>query len=122
MTFLMLLDADIRQIKQLGGRMLLAFFIAAFSIGVAFVLAFTVFQHYLPADAWKTLTALSGSWMGGTGNMVAIQMALDVPDASMGYTLLIDSIDYALWVMLLLALVPHAKRFNHWVKADNKLL
>ena len=122
MIFLMLLDADLRQIKQLGGRMLLAFFIAAISIGVAFVLAFSVFQHYLPADAWKTLTALSGSWMGGTGNMVAIQMALDVPDASMGYTLLIDSIDYALWVMFLLALVPHAKRFNRWVKADNTLL
>jgi len=122
MIFLMLLDADSRQIKQLGSRMLLAFFIAAFSIGVAFVLAFTVFQHYLPADAWKTLTALSGSWMGGTGNMVAIQLALDIPDASMGYTLLIDSIDYALWVMFLLALVPHAKRFNHWVKADNSLL
>jgi uncharacterized membrane protein len=122
MIFLMLLDADLRQIKQLGGRMLLAFFIAAASIGVAFVLAFTVFQSYLPADAWKTLTALSGSWMGGTGNMVAIQLALDVPDASMGYTLLIDSIDYALWVMFLLALVPHAKRFNLWVKADSQLL
>ena len=122
MIFLMLLDADLRQIKQLGGKMLLAFFIAAASIGVAFVLAFTVFQSYLPADAWKTLTALSGSWMGGTGNMVAIQLALDVPDASMGYTLLIDSIDYALWVMFLLALVPHAKRFNLWVKADSQLL
>ncbi len=122
MIFLMLLDADLRQIKQLGGRVLLAFFIAAISIGVAFVLAFTVFQHYLPADAWKTLAALSGSWMGGTGNMVAIQLALDVPDTSMGYTLLIDSIDYALWVMFLLALVPHAKRFNKWVKADSELL
>jgi uncharacterized membrane protein len=49
-------------------------------------------------------------------------LALDVPDASMGYTLLIDSIDYALWVMFLLALVPHAKRFNRWVKADSQLL
>lgn len=122
MIFLMLLDADLRQIKQLGARMLFAFFIAAVSIGIAFILGFMLFQSYLQPEAWKTLAALSGSWMGGTGNMVAIQLALDVPDASMGYTLLIDSIDYALWVMFLLALVPHAKRFNRWVKADSQLL
>lgn len=122
MIFLMLLDADLRQIKQLGGKMLLAFFIAAASIGIAFVLAFMLFQSFLQPEAWKTLAALSGSWMGGTGNMVAIQLALDVPDTSMGYTLLIDSIDYAMWVMFLLALVPHAKRFNRWVKADSQFL
>jgi uncharacterized membrane protein len=122
MIFLMLLNADLRQIKQLGGRMLLAFFIAAGSIAIAFIVAFALFQHYLQPEAWKTLAALSGSWMGGTGNMAAVQLALNVPDSSMGYTLLIDSIDYALWVMFLLALVPHAKRFNRWVKADSALL
>lgn len=122
MIFLMLLDADLRQISKLGGKMLLAFFAAALSIGIAFVLAFALFHPYLQAESWKTFAALSGSWMGGTGNMAAVQAALKVPDASMGYTLLIDSIDYAMWVMLLLALVPFAKRFNHWVGADDTLL
>ncbi|MFT6950179.1 MAG: putative membrane protein [Paraglaciecola sp.] len=122
MIFLMLLDADLRQISKLGSKMLLAFFAAALSIGLAFVLTFTLFLPYLQPEAWKTFAALSGSWMGGTGNMAAVQAALNVPDASMGYTLLIDSIDYAMWVMLLLALVPFAKRFNHWVGADSKVL
>ncbi|MFQ3198874.1 MAG: putative membrane protein, partial [Paraglaciecola sp.] len=122
MIFLMLLDADLRQISKLGSKMLLAFFAAALSIGLAFVLTFTLFLPYLQPEAWKTFAVLSGSWMGGTGNMAAVQAALNVPDASMGYTLLIDSIDYAMWVMLLLALVPFAKRFNHWVGADSKVL
>jgi uncharacterized membrane protein len=122
MIFLMLLDADLRQISKLGSKMLLAFFAAALSIGLAFVLTFTLFLPYLQPESWKTFAALSGSWMGGTGNMAAVQAALNVPDASMGYTLLIDSIDYAMWVMLLLALVPFAKRFNHWVGADSKIL
>lgn len=60
--------------------------------------------------------------MGGTANMVAIQGALDLPDSAMGYTLLIDSIDYAIWVMILLALVPFAKRFNLWSKADTSVI
>lgn len=122
MIFLMLLNSDLRQIRKLGGKIILAFFAAAISIGIAFILAFILFQSALAEGAWKTLAALSGSWMGGTGNMAAIQMALNVPDASMGYTLLIDSIDYALWVMLLLALVPYAQRFSHWTGADTSQL
>ncbi|MBU3021673.1 DUF819 domain-containing protein [Aestuariibacter sp. A3R04] len=122
MIFLMLLTADLRQIRKLGGKLLLAFLAASVSIGIAFTVAFTLFQSWLLPDAWKTLAALSGSWMGGTGNMVAVQLALDVSDASMGYTLLIDSIDYSLWVMLLLALVPYASRFNQWTGADAGLL
>ncbi|MBC3765646.1 DUF819 domain-containing protein [Neptunicella marina] len=122
MIFLMLLNADLRKIRQLGGRMLMAFFAASISIGIAFVVGFTLFQSFLLPGAWKTLAALSGSWMGGMGNMAAVQMALDVPDSSMGYTLLIDSIDYALWVMLLLALVPYAKKFADWTGADTSVL
>jgi len=122
MIFLMLLNADLRKIRKLGGKMLLAFFAASISIGIAFVLAYSLFHNYLQTDSWKTFAALSGSWMGGTGNMAAIQLALDVPDASMGYTLLIDSIDYALWVMLLLALVPFSTKFNQWSGADGKAL
>jgi len=122
MIFLMLLNADLRKIRKLGGKMLLAFFAASISSGIAFVLAYSLFHNYLQTDSWKTFAALSGSWMGGTGNMAAIQLALDVPDASMGYTLLIDSIDYALWVMLLLALVPFSTKFNQWSGADGKAL
>ena len=60
--------------------------------------------------------------MGGTGNMVAIQGALNVPDSKMGYALLIDSIDYAIWVMMLLALVPFGVKFNHWTKSDTSII
>ncbi len=40
----------------------------------------------------------------------------------MGYVLLIDSIDYAIWVMILLSLVPFAKTFNSWTNADGSIL
>lgn len=122
MIFLMLLKGDLRKIAALGPRMLLAFAAAAISIGVGFVVTYGVLNAWLPSDAWKAFAALSGSWMGGTGNMAAIQGALNVPDSSMGYTLLMDSIDYAIWVILLLALVPHAKIFNRWTKSDTGVI
>jgi len=122
MIFLMLLSADMRQIAKLGKKMILTFFMAALSIAFGFIITFALFHTMFEPDAWKSFAALSGSWMGGTANMLAIQSALDVPDSKMGYALLIDSIDYAIWVMILLALVPMAKKFNTWSGADTSLI
>jgi len=122
MIFLMLLLADMREIFKLGRKMLLTFLLASTSISLGFIGMFALFHTSFGAEAWKPFAALSGSWMGGTANMVAIQGALNLPDSAMGYTLLIDSIDYAIWVMILLALVPFAKRFNTWSKADTSLI
>jgi uncharacterized membrane protein len=122
MIFLMLLLADMREIVKLGKKMILTFLLASTSIGLGFVGMFALFQGFFGAESWKPFAALSGSWMGGTGNMVAIQGALNLPDAAMGYTLLIDSIDYAIWVMILLALVPFAAKFNAWSRADTSII
>ena len=122
MIFLMLLLADMREIVKLGRKMVLTFVLASVSIALGFIGMFAFFHTSFGAESWKAFAALCGSWMGGTANMVAIQGALDLPDSAMGYTLLIDSIDYAIWVMILLALVPLAKRFNTWTKADTSAI
>jgi len=122
MIFLMLLLADMREIFKLGKKMLLTFLLASVSIALGFVGMFALLHTSFGAESWKAFAALSGSWMGGTANMLAIQGALNLPDSAMGYTLLIDSIDYAIWVMILLALVPFAKKFNHWTKADTSVI
>jgi len=122
MIFLILLLADMREIFKLGKKMLLTFFLASLSIALGFIGMFLLFHTTFGADSWKAFAALSGSWMGGTGNMVAIQGALNLPDGAMGYTLLIDSIDYAIWVMILLALVPFAECFNRWSGANTDII
>jgi uncharacterized membrane protein len=122
MIFLMLLLADMREIFKLGKKMILTFVLASVSIALGFIGMFTLFHSSFGTESWKAFAALSGSWMGGTANMVAIQGALDIPDSAMGYTLLIDSIDYAIWVMILLALVPLAQKFNLWTKADTSII
>ena len=122
MIFLMLLQADIRNILKLGKKILLTFFLASLSISLGFIIMFALLHNFFEEGAWKAFGALSGSWMGGTGNMMAIQSALELPDSKMGYVLLIDSIDYAIWVMILLALVPFASRFNRWSGADGSVL
>ena len=118
MIFLMLLRCDLRKIITLGPRMLSGFFTASLSIMSGFVIVYMIFGGMYETGTWKSFAALSGSWIGGTGNMVAIQEALAVPSAEMGYALLMDSINYTVWVMILLALIPFAPVFNKWTKSD----
>ncbi len=122
MIFLLLLHADLRQIRALGIKMVFTFLLATVSIAIGFIGMFAFLEHLFEPDAWRAFSALCGSWMGGTANMVAIQSALAVPDSKMGYALLIDSINYSVYIMLLLALVPLAHRFNHWSNADTSTL
>ena len=122
MVFAMLLRCDIRKVIKLGPRMLIGFFSASLTIMLGFVLAFLLMKGVIGADSWKGLGALCGSWLGGSGNMVAVQAALDISEADMGYALVIDSIDYSIWVMFLLWFVQMAPRFNKWTKADVRAL
>ncbi len=122
MIFLMLLHCDLKKILKLGPRMLIGFFSSSITIGIGFVVTYAIFRSHFEVDTWKTFAALSGSWMGGTGNMAAIQLALGVKDSQMGYTLMMDSVNYAVWVMILLSVVPFAHKFNKWTGADTKAI
>ncbi len=122
MLFLMLLRCDLRQIARLGKKMLLGFFSAMFSIMVGFIITFALFKNLYIPDTWKAFAALCGSWIGGTGNMVAVQSALSVEGEAFGYALLMDSVNYGVWVMLLLWTVSFARQFNKWTKSDTSEL
>lgn len=122
MIFLMLLRCDIRKIFKLGPKMLGGFFCASITISLGFIITYAIIHGPLGEGAWKALGALCGSWMGGSGNMIAVQAALDIGEADMAYALVVDSIDYSIWVMFLLWAINLAPKFNKWVKANTKTL
>lgn len=122
MLFLMLLRCDLKRIMALGPKMLVGFFAANISIGLGFVIAFVMMKKWIGADAWMSLGALCGSWMGGGGNMMAVQSALNVNEGAMAYALVIDSICGMLYVMFLLWAIGFADVFNRFTKADTKTI
>ena len=118
MLFIMLLRCDLRKILRLGPKMLLGFFAATLSIGLGFVISFAVMRGFIGDDSWRSLGALCGSWMGGGGNMLAIQAAMDIDESAMAYALVMDSICGTLYIMFLLWAIGFAGKFNRWTKAD----
>ena len=122
MLFIMLLRCDLRKILRLGPKMLIGFFAAAVSVGLGFVISFAVMRGMLGEEAWKPLGALCGSWMGGGGNMLAVQAALNIDESMMAYALVMDSICGTLYVMFLLWAVGFPQKFNRWTRADTRAL
>lgn len=118
MILLLLFKCDIRRIIKLGPKLLLTFFVTAVSIVIGFVVAYLVFRAALDSEAWKALGALSGSWTGGSANMVAVQGILQAPEDVFGYVLIVDTVLYSVWLLLMFSSVGFSERFNRWTKAD----
>ena len=122
MLFIMLLRCDLKKIIKLGPKMLIGFFAATLSIGLGFVVSYAIMHNFLGEGSWQALGSLCGSWMGGGGNMLAIQAALDVPESTMAYALVMDSICATLYVMFLLWAIQMSDKFNKWTKADTRVI
>jgi uncharacterized membrane protein len=119
MLFLMLLQVDIMRFFQLGKKLFIAFLLALFSLTIGFLTFPLLFG--LEDKMVGAFGALCGSWMGGTANMIAVASALGVSDEVFGYILLVDTINYTWWFMLLLFVVPLAHLFNTFTKAQTDI-
>lgn len=119
MLFLMMLRVDLAAFAQLGKKLLIAYIGAVLSLTVSFFAVFILFGF--GREAAGVFGALSGSWTGGTANMLAVAGAMHVSASQLGPALIIDSLLYTLWVSLLLLIVPLAARFDRWSRAQSAL-
>jgi uncharacterized membrane protein len=76
----------------------------------------------LPEDSWKAFGALSGSWIGGTGNMTAAHAALGGDASHLTLAAAADQLVYLLWLPILLGCKAFAARFNRWMKVPEDRL
>lgn len=117
LLFLLMINCDLRAIWKLGPRVLAVFACTSASLFIAFISTFVIYQRWLPGDAWHPLAALSGSWVGGTANMVAVKQAIGMSDAHLAMSLLTDALCYSMWVVVLFSVARLAPAFNRWTRA-----
>jgi uncharacterized membrane protein len=119
LLFLLMINCDLRAILALGPRVLAVFACVTLSLFIAFLATFLLYRHWLPGDAWQPLAALSGSWVGGTANMVAVKQAIGMSDSLLAMSLLTDAICYSTWVVVLFSVARLAPAFNRWTGAES---
>lgn len=119
LLFLLMVNCDLRAIFALGPRILGVFFCTSIALFIAFVASYLIFRRWLPGDDWHPLAALSGSWVGGTANMIAVKQSIGMSDDHLAMSLLTDALCYSLWVVVLFSVAPLAPAFNRWAKATS---
>jgi uncharacterized membrane protein len=93
MALLMLLmTVDIKAIFSLGTSALLMFFIGSLGIVFGMVVVFALFKGIIGTQFWSGFAALTGSWTGGSANMIAVKEALGSPDAVFLPMVIVDTI------------------------------
>ena len=114
--FLLMLTVDLPAIARLGGIALVMMLAGAAGTVIGAPLTYLVFGHWLPPEAWKGLAALSGSWIGGTANLVAVAESVGTPANIMGPTIVVDTVIGYGWMAVLLAM---STRQGWWDKRIN---
>jgi len=120
--FLLMISIDLKSVAKLGPVAL--FMVTAGTIGIIIggPIALFVFQGALPDDAWKGFAALSGSWIGGTANMVAIAESVDTPDSAFGPIIVVDTVVGYGWMGVILFFSVWQKKFDRFINANTSAI
>ena len=114
---MLMVSVDLRSVLRLGPVAL--FMVAAGTVGIVVggPISLMLFGGMLPADAWTGFAALSGSWIGGTANMVAIAESVGTSPDAMGPVIVVDTVVGYGWMGVLIAMVGLQGRFDRRTKA-----
>lgn len=119
---LLMMTVDVPSLLKLGRPATVMMLAGTAGIVIGGPVAFAVFGHWLPEDAWKGLAALSGSWIGGTAQLVAVAESVGTPDAMLGPVIVVDTVVGYGWMAVLLFLSSFQARFDRWNRADTRLI
>lgn len=105
---MLLLGCDIRKIGREAGKILLLFLIGAVGTAVGAVLGFRLLGGYVE-DLAGVAAMMTGSYIGGTVNFVALSDAFHVPAKTVSAAVVADNLLMTLYFFVLI-LIPSIKR------------
>ncbi len=119
---LMVLALDLPGILRLGPKALVMLLTGTFSVVIGGPIALLVTGPWLPDDAWRGLSALAGSWIGGGANFVAIGEAAEASDTLMATMVIPDVFCANVWTGILLFLSGRQHRIDAKTGANTQAL
>jgi uncharacterized membrane protein len=115
---LMLISSELKTIARLGRTALLIMAGGILGVMAGVAVGFFALRPWLPAEAWKALGALTGTWIGGSGNLIAVATTLGLSPELQGIVIVVDTVVGYTWMGVLISLAGHQHRFDRWNRAD----
>ena len=119
---LLLLSSNFDALKKLSSKALLIMLIATLGIVIGGIVSFSIFANWLPNDSWKGLGALSGSWIGGSANMVAVGTSIGTPDDLFGIMIIVDTLVGYGWMGIVIFFSAYQERIDRWNGVESSLI
>ena len=122
---LMCLSVDLKGILGLGPKALIMFLTATVGIILGGPVALWIVSQYDPSilgsghdAAWRGLSTLAGSWIGGGANQTAMLEVYGYNPERYAVMVAVDIVVANLWMAFLLFGAGKPERFDNWLKAD----
>lgn len=115
---LLVLALDVPAVLRLGPKALIMTLAGTVGVVIGGPISLLICGHWLPDDAWQGMAALSGSWIGGAANFVAVGQAAEASASMLGTIVIVDVLAAYLWMGTLLYLSGHQNAIDRRIKAD----
>ena len=119
---LLLLSSNISAMASLGPKAIGTMLFGTLGIIIGGSLSLLIFGGLLPADAWMGLGALSGSWIGGSANMVAVGKSIGTSEDLFGNMIIIDTLVGYGWMGVVIFISGHQDTIDRWNNADTSII
>lgn len=115
---LLILALDVRGILRLGPKAIIMLLAGTFGVVIGGPIALLICGSWLPEDAWRGMATLSGSWIGGGANMIALKEISETSEAMFQTMILVDVFVANIWMAVLLYSASVQKAIDRWTGAD----
>ncbi len=119
---LLVLSTDIPAVISLGRDAVVLFLAGTASIALGGPLAFLALGWMFPPEtldqAWRGLSALCGSWIGGGANFVAVGESVGATAATLSLMVVVDVGVANVWTAVLLWFAGRERRLDEAIGAD----
>lgn len=123
---LMVLATDIPAVISLGRDAVILFLAGTVSVVIGGPLAFLALGWMVPdaalGEAWKGLSALSGSWIGGGANFVAVGESVGAAKSTLALMVVVDVAVANVWTATLLWFAGRQVKMDAAISADRTRL
>jgi uncharacterized membrane protein len=119
---LLTLAIDLPATLRLGPKALVMFITGTVGVVLGGPIALALWQSFSPGMAegelWRGLTAVAGSWIGGSANQAAMKEVFQIDTNLFGMMVAVDVIVANIWMAILLWMAANQKRLDAGRGAD----
>ncbi len=118
MLVLLLLKVDVGAAIRVMGRGVFVMLFGTLGVVLGAPISYFLVRDWLSPDAWKAFGTLSGSWIGGTGNMAGVAKMINADGTEFGLAVLGDTAIYMIWLPIMLSSKKMAGWFARFTKVS----